>query len=541
MINLGLAPSQAFWSLLAGSFVLTYLFARQMSSTWLPDIFTTKPLLSCFLTALLITCTDRFIIWPFFRSPLRKFPTSNNGFNLLALGLESPRGKTATKLIQRFPDADIIHIRSILGFTAVIPVTPEGFHDLMGQAAYSVQKPKGLRESLAPVLGWGLIVSEGDEHKRQRKALTPAFSLANIRGLYALMWSKCEEFSAHVKREADSNGFVEIGAWASKLTLDIIGHAALSQDFKTMSEPDSQLLKSFRYILETDSTRVRLFVLSFVLPQWLLRQLPLEYVKLSIYHCRVLRERCEDMLAQKKKAIQASKHMEETDMLRDVIASGAFKDSEVVDQMMTFLAAGHETTASALSWCCYLLATNPHAQSKLFQELQAKMPAEAEQIDYRTFEQLPYLNGVCEEVLRLFPTVPVTVREVTSEMVMCGVVVPRETTILIVPYAVNRNPKFWGADAAEFKPERWIDTAADGVQRSNKHGGSDNNLCGMTFLHGNRSCIGRDFAKAELKCAVASLFSKYEVSMSKPKEEVKIVGTVTTKSNVGIKVRLQSR
>lgn len=188
-----------------------------------------------------------------------------------------------------------------------------------------------------------------------------------------------------------------------------------------------------------------------------------------------------------------------------------------------------------------MMTQYPEVQRRLYEELHANLPASANSIDHNILDKLPYLNGVCEEVTRLYPAVPVTVRQVTSDTVMCDVEVPRETLIIIIPYAVNRNPKFWGPDAADCRPERWIDTATDGSQKINKHGGSDNNMCNMTFLHGNRSCIGRDFAKAELKCAVASLFSKYEVSMWKPEEKVKPVGNITTKPDVGMKVKLTAR
>lgn len=185
------------------------------------------------------------------------------------------------------------------------------------------------------------------------------------------------------------------------------------------------------------------------------------------------------------------------------------------------------------------MTQNPECQDKLYAELSANLPSEG--IDHNTFDNLPYLNGVCEEVLRLFPTVPVTIREVSNDTIMCGVPVPKDTVILIVPHAVNRNPRFWGPDAEKFQPERWIDIAVDGSQKTNKHGGTESNLCGMTFLHGNRSCIGKDFAKAELKCAVASMFSRYRVTMFKPEEEVKVIGTITTMPDVGMKVKLSSR
>lgn len=125
------------------------------------------------------------------------------------------------------------------------------------------------------------------------------------------------------------------------MTLDIIGHAALSQDFKTLTDPENELLKSFKALSETDNKRMQVFALNFVLPFWFVQNLPFEFIKQNKYHCSVLRRRCEDILAEKKSALKKSSGLSgETDMLRDVIASNAFSDTVVVDQMLTFLAAG---------------------------------------------------------------------------------------------------------------------------------------------------------------------------------------------------------
>lgn len=136
------------------------------------------------------------------------------GADVANIAFESPRGQVAMKWIAQYPDADMLHVRSNFGFSMLVPISPDGFRDLMGPAAYSVEKPGGIRQALSLSLGWGLILTEGDEHKRQRKALTPAFSLNNIRGLYGLMWRKAEEFSSCVKAVADKDGYVEIGSWA---------------------------------------------------------------------------------------------------------------------------------------------------------------------------------------------------------------------------------------------------------------------------------------------------------------------------------------
>ncbi len=148
-------------------------------------------------------------------------------------------------------------------------------------------------------------------------------------------------------------------------------------------------------------------------------------------------------------------------------------------------------------------------------------------------ERLPLLNAVCNETLRLFPTVPITIRVAVRDSYLDGHPIPRGTEVIICPWAVNRNPEFWDSGAAEFKPERWID---DG--KPNNSGGAVSNYCQMTFLHGPRSCIGQNFAKAELRCLLAAFVASFAWEMDMRLEDVVVAGVVTIKPRDGLKVKL---
>lgn len=150
---------------------------------------------------------------------------------------------------------------------------------------------------------------------------------------------------------------------------------------------------------------------------------------------------------------------------------------------------------------------------------------------------MPYLNGVCEETLRLYPTVPVTVREAIRDTTVAGYAVPKGTDFLLVPYAINRNPKLW-PNPHMIVPERWIDQHEDGTQRPNKTGGMATNFSELTFLHGPRACIGRDFAKAELRCALAGVIGKFEVALY-AHEEPRAQGVITMKAEGGMYLRFK--
>lgn len=116
---------------------------------------------------------------------------------------------------------------------------------------------------------------------------------------------------------------------------------------------------------------------------------------------------------------------------------------------------------------------------------------------------------------------------------------PKGTTLILCPYAINRAPIFWGDNAEEFVPERWIDTDKNGNLVPNNNGGASTNFAQITFLHGPRACIGKDFARAELRCAVAGVVGRFAFEMQDPNQEIHIAGAVTTKPVEGMNLAMR--
>lgn len=200
--------------------------------------------------------------------------------------------------------------------------------------------------------------------------------------------------------------------------------------------------------------------------------------------------------------------------------------------MMTFLGAGHETTSTALQWCVYVLCKHPDVQTRLREEIRANLPpisTENPQPPAATdIDNLPYLNAVCNEVLRYHPSVPATIRCASRDTTIIGEPIPKGTLFLIAPEIIGKSKELWGPDADKFNPERWL-----GPGRAN-NGGADSNYANLTFLHGPRSCIGQGFAKAELACMVAVVVGKYHMELKNPNAplEIRQQATVCPKDGV---------
>ncbi|OQE15446.1 hypothetical protein PENSTE_c028G07114 [Penicillium steckii] len=460
-------------------------------------------------------------IWPFLFNPLRHLPTVHGPLIGAKVFLRHPRGKIAVDWLRTIPNEGLIHFREVLNMSFLVATNHRALMDVLHTNSYDFVKPPGGRAFLARGLGYGLILSEGDAHRAQRKAVTPAFTIKNIRSMYPLMWSKTQLFITQLENaikldpapgeKSGQAGFIEIGGWANRLTLDIIGPAAIGRDFQSLENENDPISQNYTAILKPSADLLLLFAFSLILPQWLVKSIPCKANIVLPRKVGYLRTVFHDILHEKRKQLASEKNQDkniEGDILGTMMRGGEFTDDELVDQMLTILAAGHETTAGALTWCCYHLSIEPHIQDKLRQEIRETIPSPDASVSWQDLEAMPYLNGVCQEVLRLYPTVPMTGREAIRETTIAGKKIPKGTTVALCPQAVNRSYEFWGENADQFLPERWIDTDPEtGKQSPNKHGGASTNFAQITFLHGPRACIGKDFAKAEFRCAVAGLFA----------------------------------
>lgn len=420
-----------------------------------------------------------------------------------------------------------------------------------------------MRNSLSRILGAGILFTEGDEHKVQRKALMPAFAFRHIKDLYPVFWDKTreavnimkEQFLAEsraaTKETVDENGeplppntvIMEVGSWASRVTLDIIGVAGLGRDFGAIKDPETPLSRIYQTVFSPGRSAKILSLIGLFVPIWIMRRIPVKRNGEIEHASKVIRNVCQEIIDSKKENM-ARGESKGVDILSVAMESGGFKDDNLIDQLMTFLAAGHETTASSLTWAIYMLCIHPEIQERLRTEIRTCLPSMLEgeknrSITNSDLDSLPYLNAVCNEVLRLHAPVPMTVREAECDTTIIGHPVPKGTRIMLVPFAINKDPTYWGDDAGVFNPDRWI---TDSVPNGN--GGAKSNYNFLTFLHGPRSCIGQAFAKAEFAALLAGWIGRFgfelrdEELKDETKMEVKTGATSRPANGLWVKARV---
>ena len=217
-------------------------------------------------------------------------------------------------------------------------------------------------------------------------------------------------------------------------------------------------------------------LLGIFLPFWLLSRLPVKHNSNINAASDLIKQVCRDLIAEKRAKIER-KERTDVDIVSVALESGAFSDEDLVNQMMTFLvsamqhrivastlsvvqAAGHETTATALIWAIYNLCRHQDVQKRLRDEVRSQLPSPDAGIAAADIDNCHYLQAVCSEVLRLYSPVSTTLRVAACDTRIGEQFVPKDTLVILCPWAINTSKQQWGEDSHEFNPDRWLD--ADG-------------------------------------------------------------------------------
>ncbi|KAL3479963.1 cytochrome P450 [Aspergillus californicus] len=480
------------------------------------------------------------VLYPVYLTPVKHIPTPPGRSwlkgNTDKYTIQTPY-EDMLKWTNSVPNKGLLRYYVVGNMERVYVASPKALSELLVQDTYEYEKPEMMRRSLARIAGkHGVLLAEGQEHKRHRKNLMPAFAYRHVKDLYATFWSKSVEMVKGIEhdlqsRQSADDNVVQVRPWASRATLDIIGLAGMDQDFGSLADPNNYLAGQYHRILQEPALWfMLLFAFAFIIGQGhLIQALPVQRNKDVFEGCSAIREETQRLINEKKERVKHNPDEIESgkDILSVALRSGTFTDEELIDQMMTFLAAGHETTSTALQWAIYALCKNQDVQTRLREEIRSNLPAissdNPEPITAAGLDSLLYLHAVCNEVLRFHPSVPITFRTNPHDTTLAGIPIPKDTMLTISPEVINHSPDLWGPDADKFNPERWL-----GAGRVNT-GGASSNYAFMTFLHGPRGCIGQGFAKAELACLVAAVVGRFHVELKDPdaKLELKMSAAVS--------------
>ncbi|KIY74189.1 cytochrome P450 [Cylindrobasidium torrendii FP15055 ss-10] len=400
-------------------------------------------------------------------------------------------------------------------------------------------KDENLRYILGQLVGNGMIVAEGDEHKRQRRVMNPAFGNAHIKELIPIFFEKALQLRDTLNVQcANSDVGYRTNAidWMTKTTLDIIGIAGFGYDFHALDTAQagkSDLQLAFDAVGSAAAGRFRM--VQAMIP--IFRLIPTQNAaalrsaqkNMDSIGSSLLSE-AKQMVALGEKVTNAGKDLfsllVRANTATDLPAHQKLSDKDVVTQVPTFFVAGHETTASSLVWMMYALTRAPHVQEKLRQEL---LSVPTDTLSFDDLSALPYLDAVMREALRLHAPVIFTERVATKDdilplsepiedrygNILDSIRVQPGDLILVSNLGINTDPAIWGPDAHEFKPERWMVPRA-GVTVSIP--GVWSNI--MSFWGGARGCIGFRFSILEAKAIAFTLYRSFKFELAVKHEEL---------------------
>ncbi|KAG9003359.1 hypothetical protein FRB94_003182 [Tulasnella sp. JGI-2019a] len=455
---------------------------------------------------------------------------------------------------------------------------PAALSHMFTKHPYEYPKSAFFRPLVERIMGRSLVWAEGDEHKRQRAALAPAFTHEHIRRMSPEVRNTSERFVNILKEHVTNNesntkdGAVEINAldWCWRATLQIISSVGFGHDFQLGETEDAQaILKTFRELFNVGMTPAG-FIVPLVLRAFpFITDLPVKEIQAQGGVKLIVKRLAGEMVEEKRR--MGATETKENDLLSTLLriqdAHGEDLDL-ILDHIATFILVGHETSAATLNFALYNLAHNKPAQDRLRQELLSFPSSEPTYEDF--LSKLPVLDAVAKEVMRVHPATMHTERVAEKDDVLPlrnpvrdprtgkevrNVTIKKGQTIHVSHMAINRSKAIWGEDASEFKPERWLSTVSDGddgectVQALPPPAGSTQGWNGMfTFFEGAHMCIGFRLALFECKVILSDLIKNFEfLPVEGPDGLIETVFSSTTQAYVigkkaeGVKMPLRVR
>jgi len=363
------------------------------------------------------------------------------------------------------------------------------------------------------IFGDGLLTSEGSSWLRQRRIIQPAFHRERISSYLGTMTHYAEEMLAgwHDGQTRD------IHQEMMQLTLRIVAKVLFGLEVKEESEKIAAALN----ILIGQGAGGRM-----VLPP-ILRYLPVPSMSRVRRAARELDEIAYGIIRQRRNREHVNGDMLAMLMQAQDNDGSRMNDQQLRDEAITFLLAGHETTALALSWGWYLLGQNPEVEEELHRELQAVLNGRAPTA--QDLPRLPYTERVIKETLRLYPPGWAVARTVLSEFELGGYRIPRGANVVLSQWVMHRDGRFF-SDPEKFDPDRWLPENAEALPR----------YAYFPFGAGPRGCIGSSFAMMEAIVLLATIAQKFRLLVL-PGHPVVPMPSVTLRPKHGIRVTIQQR
>ena len=406
-----------------------------------------------------------------------------------------------------------VYIRSGIGGPLLVASDPGLIKHVLVDHVANYKMAKIRQLLLRPILKDGLLTAEGAIWKRSRKAMAPVFTPRHIHGFAKSMYTATEEFAERYK---SMEGSFDMAQHMTELTFDILSETLFSNQIVGNPEDFGEQVER---LFETAGRVDPLDILG--VPEWVPRFTRLRARKPLAYFRKLVTETVDQ-----RKAKMASGEDVPDDfmtLLLKVEGPDGLTRSEIEDNVITFIGAGHETTARALGWAIYLLAKTPNERTKVEEEVARVTREVKDPVDW--LAAMPYTRAVFEEAMRLYPPAPTISREAVEDIQWEGLKITKGTQVLIMPWTLHRHRLYW-KDPDAFMPSRFLPENRDKLNKYQY----------LPFGAGPRICIGATFALQEAVIALGILLSRFRFDMAEGAEEPWPVQKLTTQPNGGLQM-----
>lgn len=404
------------------------------------------------------------------------------------------------------------------GFDLFVVNDPKEVRKIMVDNVKEFPKSDMLHELLKPLLGVSIFTTNGEVWKKQRELLRPSFEMTRISKVFDLMSNAAADMMEKF-RKYPNGSIVEVDEHMTFVTADVIFRTIMSSKLDEIK--GKEILHAFvTFQEETARTAIRKF---FCLPDWLSNILG-ENKRMKAG--AVIRKSLSDIIRPRYESYQSDNYSDIlASLLHTVDASSGerFSFEEILDQVSMLFLAGHETTASSLTWTLYCLSLDQQAQQKAYEEI-ISINKDGK-FSISDIKEMKYLTNVFKEALRLYPPVGFFARQSKGEAKIRDKVLQKGAGVVVAPWLIHRHDDFWEAPH-EFRPDR--------------HNESIPKEKYMPFGLGERVCIGQGFAMQEAIIILSNILREFKLEL-KDGFVPDVVGRLTVRSANGMMIKMSKR
>jgi cytochrome P450 len=378
---------------------------------------------------------------------------------------------------------------------------------------------------LRPILRDGLLTAEGDVWKRSRKAMAPVFTPRHARGFAGQMLKMSEAFAERYAEPAKKGAEINIATGMTELTYEILAETLFSGEIATGTEGFAERVDSLLHNMGRIDPMDLLLA-----PAWIPRVTRFPGRKAL----KAFRQIVADTMTARRAKMAAGETVpgDFLTLLLKIEGPDGLTRDEIEDNILTFIGAGHETTARALAWALYCIAESPHFRILMEEEIDRVLSDGADPVDW--LELMPHVRAAFEEAMRLYPPAPSINRAPIEDDTWTAadgtrLTLPKGESVLVMPWTLHRHELYWDRPR-HFMPERFLPENREKIHRFQY----------LPFGAGPRICIGATFALQEAVIALAVLMKRYRFDVT-ANTSAWPVQRLTTQPLNGIVLRVSAR